>query len=104
MRLRFTRRARRRLDDIAEYISERNPEAARRVGARIRETIELLAAFPDMGHNGALAGTRELVVPGLPYIVVYRVEEGQARVLAILGIYPARNCGRDNGRAEPLAR
>jgi toxin ParE1/3/4 len=66
MRLRFTRRARRHLEDNAEYVSGRNPEAARRVGARIRETIDLLAAFPEIGRDGALAGTRELVVPGCP--------------------------------------
>ena len=71
MRLQFTRRARRHLEDIAEYLFERNPDAARRVGARIRETIELLAAFPELGHDGALVGTRELVVPGMPYIVVF---------------------------------
>jgi plasmid stabilization system protein ParE len=42
--------------------TERNPDAARRVGARIRETINLLVAFPDIGHEGALSGTREMVV------------------------------------------
>jgi hypothetical protein len=46
VRLRFTARARRHLDAISEYITEQNPDAARRVGARIRETIDLLAAFP----------------------------------------------------------
>ncbi len=65
MRLRFTQRARRHLETIAEYISQRHPDAAQRVGARIHETIDLLAAFPGMGHDGALAGTRELVLrPG----------------------------------------
>jgi len=87
VRLRFTRRARRHLDAIAEYIAERNPEAARRVGARIRETIDLLAAFPHMGHEGALTGTREMGVPGLPYIIVYRIENGDEDTLVILGIY-----------------
>jgi addiction module RelE/StbE family toxin len=87
MRLRFTRRARRHLEDIAEYISERNPDAARRVGARIRETIELVATFPEMGHSGALATTREIVVQGLPYIVVYRVDRDVSGELVILGAY-----------------
>ncbi len=35
MKLHFTRRAQRHLDTIAQYISERNPSAARNVGARI---------------------------------------------------------------------
>ncbi len=87
MRLRYTLRARRHLDAISEYIIERNPDAARRVGARIRETIDLLVAFPDIGHQGALSGTREMVVPGLPYVIVHRVETGDEDTLVILGVY-----------------
>ncbi|HWN49895.1 MAG TPA: type II toxin-antitoxin system RelE/ParE family toxin [Xanthobacteraceae bacterium] len=87
MRLRYTPRARRHLDAIAQYIDERNPDAARRVGSRIQETINLLAAFPHMGHEGALSGTREFVVPGLPYIIVHRIEIGNEDTLVILGIY-----------------
>jgi plasmid stabilization system protein ParE len=45
-----------------------------RCSAPRRETIDLLIAFPDIGHKGALSGTREMVVPGLPYVVVYRLE------------------------------
>jgi toxin ParE1/3/4 len=86
MRLRYTQRARRHLDAIAEYISQRNPDAARRVGERIRETISLLSELPYIGREGALAGTRELVVPSLPYIVVYGVEASQGAVI-ILGVY-----------------
>ncbi|HEU5273783.1 MAG TPA: type II toxin-antitoxin system RelE/ParE family toxin [Xanthobacteraceae bacterium] len=71
---------------MADYISQRNPDAARHVGARIRETIDLLGAFPDIGRDGALVGTRELVVPGLPYIVVHRVDREGGSVV-ILGIY-----------------
>jgi len=84
MKLRYTQRARRHLDEIARYITERNPTAAQVVGARISETIELLGQFPNIGREGALAGTRELVVPGFPYIVVHRIE---ADAVAILGIY-----------------
>jgi plasmid stabilization system protein ParE len=83
---RITRRAGRHLEAIAEYISERNPDAARRAGARIREVIALISAMPYVGREGALIGTRELVVPGLPYIIVYRIETGD-NVATILGIY-----------------
>jgi toxin ParE1/3/4 len=97
LRLRFTRRARRHLDAIAEYIAERNPDAARRVGARIRETIDLLSAFPHIGHEGALAGTREMSVPGLPYIIVHRIEAGEEDTLIILGV-TARSFGLGRSR------
>jgi plasmid stabilization system protein ParE len=87
MMLRFTQRAIRHLDAIADYISQRNPDAALRVGARIRETTELLAAFPHIGHAGALEGTREIVVPALPYIIVHRIGAGDEQAVIILGIY-----------------
>jgi addiction module RelE/StbE family toxin len=84
MKLRFTRRSRRHLDAIAEYIAEHNPGAARRVGERIREVAALIGKFPLIGHGGVLAGTREMGVPGLPYVIVYRVDEN---AVTILGVY-----------------
>jgi addiction module RelE/StbE family toxin len=84
MKLRVTRRARRHLDAIAEYIAERNPNAARRVGERIREVAGLLSEFPLMGRAGTLAGTREMGVPGLPYVIVYRID---VDAVTILGVY-----------------
>jgi plasmid stabilization system protein ParE len=57
MKLRYTRRAQRHLEAIAEYIAERNPDAARRVGERIRETTALLRDFQYIGREGVLAGT-----------------------------------------------
>ena len=83
MKLRFTRRSRRHLDAIAEYIADRNPDAARRVGGRIREVIALVGEFPLIGHQGALAGTREMGVPGLPYVIVYRIDEDAVKVLGV---------------------
>jgi toxin ParE1/3/4 len=85
VRLRYTPRASRHLEAIAAYIAERNPDAARHVGARIREIIDLLAVHPHMGREGTLPATREMVVPGLPYVIVYRIESGDR--LVILGVY-----------------
>jgi len=51
VKVRYTLRALRHLSSIADHIAERNPEAARGVGARILETIDLMAAFPQMGHT-----------------------------------------------------
>jgi len=87
VKLLYTPQARLHLDAIAEYIGARNPDAARRIGARIQETIDLLRAFPNMGHKGKLPKTREMVVPGLPYIVVYRIESGDEDAVVILGVY-----------------
>jgi addiction module RelE/StbE family toxin len=87
MKLRYTPQARRHLNHIAEYIAERNPRAAVVVGKRIRAVIELLCDFPFMGHEGLVRGTREMVVPGLPYIIVYRIEQNEENGLTVLGVY-----------------
>lgn len=87
MRLKYTSRALRHLGGIADYLAERSPAAADHVGGRIREAAELLATFPELGHQGVLAGTRELIVPGLPYILVHRVETDDPGTLTILGVY-----------------
>jgi len=85
LNVRYTPRASQHLRRIAAYVRSRSPAGARHVGDRIRETIELLAKFSQLGHPGALAGTREMVVPGLPYIIVHRIDPEE--MLTILGIY-----------------
>jgi|SRR5947209_7919598 len=86
VRVRYSRRARRQLDNIHSYIRERNPEAASRVIARIRRSVSLLLDFPNLGH-GLVAGTRELMVAGLPYVVVYRLATDRDDIIDILGVY-----------------
>ena len=83
MRLRYTATALAHLDEIGARIHEDNPRAAERVFHRIRNTIENLAVFPQIGHPGHVDGTLEFVVPGLPYIVVYRVTEDEVQVLSV---------------------
>jgi toxin ParE1/3/4 len=87
MRLRFTARASRNLASIAAYIANDNPAAAARVGPRIRSACELLMNFPEMGRPGVRPNTREISLPGLPYIIVYRLARDQ---LVILGVYHER--------------
>jgi toxin ParE1/3/4 len=76
------------MEALSEYLEARNPDPARRVGSRIRETIDLLLKFPNLGHKGAQPGTREMLVPRLPYIIVYRIErDADEEWLAIAGVY-----------------
>jgi len=44
----------------------------------------LLAKFPMQGRAGRIANTRELVLAGLPYLVVYRVSEDEVQILRLL--------------------
>ena len=37
-----------------------------------------------MGRHGRIEGTRELVIPGLPYIIPYRVKNNVIEILRVL--------------------
>jgi toxin ParE1/3/4 len=66
------------------YIERDDPAAAQRVALHIIGNVEtLLAGSPEMGRPGRVAGTRELVIPGTPYIVPYRVIGNTIQVLRV---------------------
>ncbi len=73
--------------DLAEamtYIAKEHPEAAYRTHDEISRQTSKLAKHPDMGRPGRLAGTRELVITGTPYIAAYRVSGEAVMILRIL--------------------
>lgn len=84
MKPRWTRRALEDLRHLHEYISQDNPSAADRMVTRIREAVERLGRHPHMGAGGRVESTRELVIAGTPYIVVYVEDRGQVQVAAVI--------------------
>ncbi len=85
MRLRWTRRAERDLDEIAAYIGQDSPAAAARVILELIDQVEsALLDQPAAGRAGRVLGTRELVIGGLPYIVPYRLREKDIEILRML--------------------
>lgn len=84
MQVVWTRRYLRELEAIGNYIAERNPAAAVQVMTNIHaRTKRLLADNPFIGRIGEIEGTRELVVPGTPYVVAYRVSDTRVEVLFV---------------------
>ncbi|HEY2226917.1 MAG TPA: type II toxin-antitoxin system RelE/ParE family toxin [Xanthobacteraceae bacterium] len=63
-------------------IHARQPE----VIARIRSAADRLGVWPYTGHVGRAPGTYEWVVVGLPYIIVYEVDE-DADEVAIIAVF-----------------
>lgn len=63
------------LESQISYIAANSPRVAARVANSIRHSVSRLEFFPYSGRMGAAGGTYELVVPRLPYIVVYRVTD-----------------------------
>jgi toxin ParE1/3/4 len=72
------------LDHIQDYIALDSPITAYRFTSKLVERTEtLLSLTPMAGRAGRVAGTREWVMPGTAYIVVYRVTR-QVEILAIV--------------------
>ena len=83
MRVRWTIPAVDQLKGIFDYIAADNREAARRTVIRIRQAIQRTAKMPYSGRLGRVAGTREITVPGTPYVVAYKILERMIHVLAV---------------------
>ena len=84
MRVRWLATALRNLDEEASFVARQDPAAARRLVARIREAAVHLSDHPELGRPGRVAGTRELVVTGTPYLLPYRVKDDSLQILRVL--------------------
>jgi toxin ParE1/3/4 len=71
MSVRWARKALSDLDSIFDAITLDRASVAERVIRELLAHGEQLAPHPRRGRSGRVPGTRELVVPRLPYIVVY---------------------------------
>ncbi|QDT53865.1 Toxin RelE2 [Caulifigura coniformis] len=69
---------------IRHYISVDDPVAAGHVAAKIKAAVKNLETFPHAGRPGVRENTRELVIGGLPYVVVYRVGDSAVYIARVL--------------------
>lgn len=83
MKLRWLRSGSDSLRHPVSFIAAENPSAAARVRRKIRTVVLRLGQFPQSGRVGQAPGTRELVVSGLSYVVVYRVGEDHIEILRV---------------------
>lgn len=80
----WTTVARRDVNEIWDFIEVRNPDAAELVSSEILRAVEGLLQFPKRGKPGRVKETRELVVSGLPYVVVYLLVNERVVILRVL--------------------
>jgi toxin ParE1/3/4 len=83
MRIVWAAEARRRTHEIWHYIALDDLAAADRMVTRLVAAVEKLAYYPYLGRPGREA-SRELPVAGTPFIVVYRVQDEEIRIVAVL--------------------
>ncbi len=83
MRISWSPEARRQLSEIWHYIALDDPSAGDRMLTRLVTAVEKLLHFPHLGTPGR-EGSRELMVGGTNFIVVYRVKGDEIWIGTVL--------------------
>ena len=83
MKIVWAPRAVAHLVQLRQFIAKDQPDAAQSVARTIIGAVETLSKFPNGGRPGRIAGTRELVVTGTPYIIPYRVRGDRIEIVAV---------------------
>ncbi len=85
MIVRWTKPAADDLNNICDYTREHfGPAQTRRTALAIYDGAESLNTLPNRGRHGRKSNTRELVVAGFPFIIIYRVREHEIEINRIL--------------------
>ena len=84
MKIRFTRLAHQDIQEVYEYISQESHQAAQSVLDHIEKAIDQLIIHPKIGRLGRVTKTRELIVAGLPFIVVYSTSDKFVDIVSIM--------------------
>jgi addiction module RelE/StbE family toxin len=84
MKIRWTEGAAGNLDQVEEYIARDNPPSAGATVRKIIEAAQMLADYPTIGKRCRERGTRELVVAGLPFIIIYVVQPEELVIIRVL--------------------
>jgi len=69
------------LYDQVRFIARDKRDAAEAILDTLLDTAGRLGKFPHMGIKGRVGGTRELIVPHLPYILIYRKRCDRVEIL-----------------------
>lgn len=69
--------------EVRDYIAKENPAAAQKTAEKIVEATSILAEHPLIGKAGRLHATREYVIKGTPYTLVYLAESECMTLLRI---------------------
>jgi len=84
VKIRWTRLARKDINTAYEYVVADGAGAANQFLERLDQAAAILVRHPMAGRTGRIPGTRELVVPGTPWIIPYRIRQGFVDILAVI--------------------
>ena len=84
MKVRYTDTATADLEDILNYLIERNPRAAANVGQAVETTIARIATFPESAQATDESAIRMAPAGRFPYLIFYAVTEDEVQIIRVL--------------------
>lgn len=86
MKRRLLARAVHDLMAIEAYVAAENPQAAGAVAARLKKSLDLITARPEVGRPTHRPDVREWSVPGMPYVIPYRIQPDCVEILRVFHV------------------
>lgn len=83
MRLRYSARAARQVDEILAYLAERSPQGFERVRQRLLDIVASLQIHPSIGQATNRPGVRRVVLTPYPYVIDYEVDGDRITILIV---------------------
>lgn len=84
MQIKWTISALKDLSLEMDYLANKAGEyTAKKIYSAIQKKISKLKNFPQLGREGRIFGTKELILTDYSYIIPYRVCENHIEILAI---------------------
>jgi len=83
MKVRLSKAAIRDLTNVQKYIETGSPAAALSVISRLEKSIILISEKPLIGRPGQRDDMREWSVPGLPYVIPYRIIDDTVEIVRV---------------------
>lgn len=84
MKVRYSATAAADLGDILDYLTERNPRAAAKIGATIEATADRIAVYPESSPITDEPPVRMTPVGRYPYLIIYIVERDEVLIVRVL--------------------
>jgi len=83
MQIRWTVPAATDIENISRYLQQHYPGYRSKTLLALYRATKSLKRLAFRGRSGMVSGTRELILPSLPYIIVYRTKDDFVEVLRI---------------------
>jgi plasmid stabilization system protein ParE len=82
--VRFTKGAVADLEAALDQARQDGGDREQHLVAALKKALKHLLAWPASGRPGRIVGTREYLLPGLPFLLPYRMDDGVLLVLRFL--------------------